>query len=250
MFVLDARFSAFNFTTNYGHNPLTFSSLLPSNSILFRSSYSCKLFYESNSMSTDPTRYSFAVGCPMLHTKPNSRTFLKCLSQGPRPNWFTGHRPTRRPVPCMVWAHVPSVQQMSWSVLMNSSRCPITTHGTWQQLTDKCRPAGPTTNTARLSPRYEGKTRGCHCRHWAPDDGRETPETCWAVNKRQDNKLENCCIWLVIYFNYTENNFKVSEATNRAMVACTWTESNRETPIYLSEALLLEIFVRFSVRLI
>ena len=23
-------------------------------------------------------------------------------------------------------------------------------------------PAGPTTNTARLSPRYEGKTRGCH----------------------------------------------------------------------------------------
>jgi len=34
-------------------------------------------------------------------------------------------------------------------------------------------PAGPTTNTARLSPRYEGKTKGCHCSHWAPDDGRE-----------------------------------------------------------------------------
>ena len=34
-------------------------------------------------------------------------------------------------------------------------------------------PAGPITNTARLSPRYEGKTRGCHCSHWAPDDGRE-----------------------------------------------------------------------------
>jgi hypothetical protein len=29
--------------------------------------------------------------------------------------------------------------------------------------------------------------------------GGTTPETCWAVNKRQDNKLENCCIWLVIY---------------------------------------------------
>ena len=28
----------------------------------------------------------------------------------------------------------------------------------------------------------------------------KTPETCWAVNKRQDNKLENCCIWLVIFF--------------------------------------------------
>ena len=25
--------------------------------------------------------------------------------------------------------------------------------------------AGPITNTARLSPRYEGKTRGCHCSH-------------------------------------------------------------------------------------
>jgi len=34
-------------------------------------------------------------------------------------------------------------------------------------------PAGPTTNTARLSPRYECKTRGCYCNHWAPDDGRE-----------------------------------------------------------------------------
>ena len=48
---------------------------------------------------------------------------------------------------------------------------------------------------------YEGKTRGCHCSHWAPDDGRETPETCWAVNKRQDNKLKNCYIRLVIYLN-------------------------------------------------
>jgi hypothetical protein len=26
---------------------------------------------------------------------------------------------------------------------------------------------------AQLSPRYEGKTSGCHCSHWAPDDGRE-----------------------------------------------------------------------------
>jgi hypothetical protein len=26
--------------------------------------------------------------------------------------------------------------------------------------------------------------------------GGKTPETCWAVNKRQDNKLENCCIRL------------------------------------------------------
>jgi len=29
------------------------------------------------------------------------------------------------------------------------------------------------------------------------------PKTCWAVNKHQDNKLESCCIWLVIYLNCT-----------------------------------------------
>jgi hypothetical protein len=33
-------------------------------------------------------------------------------------------------------------------------------------------------------------------------DGK-TPETCWAANRRQDNKLENCWIWLVIYLNCT-----------------------------------------------
>jgi hypothetical protein len=33
-------------------------------------------------------------------------------------------------------------------------------------------------------------------------DGK-TPETCWAVNKRQDNKLKNCCIRLVICLNCT-----------------------------------------------
>jgi hypothetical protein len=31
--------------------------------------------------------------------------------------------------------------------------------------------------------------------------GGKTPETCIAVNKRQDNKLKNCCITLVIYLN-------------------------------------------------
>jgi hypothetical protein len=31
--------------------------------------------------------------------------------------------------------------------------------------------------------------------------GGRTSETCWAVNKRRENKLENCCIWLVIYLN-------------------------------------------------
>jgi hypothetical protein len=31
--------------------------------------------------------------------------------------------------------------------------------------------------------------------------GGKTPETCSAVNKRQDNKPKNCCIELVIYLN-------------------------------------------------
>jgi hypothetical protein len=31
--------------------------------------------------------------------------------------------------------------------------------------------------------------------------GGRTPETCSAVNKRQDNNLKNCCFWLVIYLN-------------------------------------------------
>jgi hypothetical protein len=33
--------------------------------------------------------------------------------------------------------------------------------------------------------------------------GEKTPKTCWAVNKRQDNKLKNCCVWLVISLNCT-----------------------------------------------
>ena len=42
--------------------------------------------------------------------------------------------------------------------------------------------------------------------------GGKTPETCWSLNRRQDKKLENCCIRLVIYLNctmmYGLTNFK------------------------------------------
>jgi len=41
--------------------------------------------------------------------------------------------------------------------------------------------------------------------------GGKKPETCWAVNKRQDNKLENCCIWLVIYLNWSEYGLHTKE---------------------------------------
>jgi hypothetical protein len=49
--------------------------------------------------------------------------------------------------------------------------------------------------------------------------GGTTPETRWAVNKRQDNKLENCCIWLVIYLICTMThglpNLKFSSTKRR-----------------------------------
>jgi hypothetical protein len=31
--------------------------------------------------------------------------------------------------------------------------------------------------------------------------GGKTAETCWAVNRRQDNKIKSCCISLVIHLN-------------------------------------------------
>ena len=49
--------------------------------------------------------------------------------------------------------------------------------------------------------------------------GGKTPETCWAVNKRQDNKLENCCIWLVIYLNLWFFEAQFATTTPAAMRA-------------------------------
>ena len=66
----------------------------------------------------------------------------------------------------------------------------------WQSYCVRGR-AGPTTNTARLSP--EAATAVIELLVM----GGKTTETCWAVYKRQDNKLENCCIRLVIYLNCT-----------------------------------------------
>jgi len=62
-------------------------------------------------------------------------------------------------------------------------------------------PVCPTTSTARLSPRYEGKMRGCYCSHWAPDDGRENARNMLSCKQTSGNKLKNCCIRLVIYLN-------------------------------------------------
>jgi hypothetical protein len=55
----------------------------------------------------------------------------------------------------------------------------------------------------RLSPRYQVKPEAATAVIELPMMGEKIPETCWAVNKRQNNKLENFCIWLVIYLNCT-----------------------------------------------
>ena len=41
--------------------------------------------------------------------------------------------------------------------------------------------------------------------------GGKTAETCWAVNKRQDNRLKSCCIWLVIYLNWITHIYNGSQ---------------------------------------
>jgi hypothetical protein len=56
----------------------------------------------------------------------------------------------------------------------------------WQPLVlptycgDSSAVAGLTTNTAQLSPWYEGKSRGCHCSHWAPDVDRENAQNMFS----------------------------------------------------------------------
>ena len=56
--------------------------------------------------------------------------------------------------------------------------------------------------------------------------GGKTPETCWAVNKCQDNKLENCSIWLVIYLNCTMmhglTNLKLPNTFQRGTTKMFW----------------------------
>jgi hypothetical protein len=64
--------------------------------------------------------------------------------------------------------------------------------------------------------------------------GGRTPETCWVVNKRQDNKLENCCVWLVGYLNCF---FYISEMNKCLMAEC---NINRTIAFVLKIA--LEIF--------
>ena len=57
--------------------------------------------------------------------------------------------------------------------------------------------------------------------------GGKTPETCWAVNKRQDNKLENCCILMVIYLNWNYMHCLASLDISKHSSTCKFSSRNR-----------------------
>ena len=57
--------------------------------------------------------------------------------------------------------------------------------------------------------------------------GGRTPATCWAVNKSQDNKLKNCCIWLVIYLNCTMMHLLTNLKYQQKMQKLSITEQTR-----------------------
>jgi len=72
-----------------------------------------------------------------------------------------------------------------------------------------------------------------HCYHHAPTVkpetatavvefmmmGVRTPETCWAVHKRQVINLKNCCIWLVDLFELPYLTFSESRGEDVGLLA-------------------------------
>ena len=82
-------------------------------------------------------------------------------------------------------------------------------------------------------PSYRGESRAVFV---VGPAGGKTPETRWAVNKCQDNKLENCCILLVIYLNCTMmhglTNFNLKKVNTKTIK-----HSNRPLSNYLCHML-------------
>jgi hypothetical protein len=74
--------------------------------------------------------------------------------------------------------HTQCIPVHSFQIMRHAWNSAVTAH-IWNRthftvnISSQFMPAGPTTNTARLSSRYEGKTRGCYCSRWAPDAGGE-----------------------------------------------------------------------------
>ena len=72
--------------------------------------------------------------------------------------------------------------------------------------------------------------------------GGTTPETSWDVNKHQDNKLENCCIWLVIYFNHNFTIFLNRDKVVFMYVIKAYGRVELEPPLILNFTLWVVLF--------
>jgi hypothetical protein len=63
--------------------------------------------------------------------------------------------------------------------------------------------------------------------------GGKMPETCWAVNKCQNNKLPNCCIWLLNYLNCMMMH-RLTNLKNLNSASC-WLFPQRRDLVYLHQ---------------
>jgi hypothetical protein len=117
-------------------------------------------------------RRSCSVGeclCQVCTMLPYTRAvvMLPCNSR-----WSKTDRRSRAPV-CVAMYLVVMTHSLSLEIGTGKLLCCVWRQNPQFKYKWSGRPAGPTTNTARLSQRYESKTRSCHCCHWAPDDARE-----------------------------------------------------------------------------
>jgi len=101
-------------------------------------------------------------------------------------------------------------------------------------------PAGPTTNTVRLSPRYESKTRGCRCSHWAPDDRRGNARNMFSC--KQTSRIINrktvasgwWFIWIARWCTDLQTlNLRVKLSAHTVFMFCIYLRINSDfCPIY------------------
>ena len=85
------------------------------------------------------------------------------------------------------------------------------------------RPARPRP-TALLPPRSNGKTRGCYCSCWAPDDGREDAQNMLSCTKTSSNKFDkflHLVGWLIwICSDWIAQSQGCTDLNQGSLVAC------------------------------
>jgi len=65
--------------------------------------------------------------------------------------------------------------------------------------------------TALLPPRSNGKTRGCYCSCWAPDDGREDARNMLSCTYTSSNKLEELLHLVGWFIRIPFNNLRKNQ---------------------------------------